>query len=169
MANFQRSELTDNLVRYMGSHDEGTVIPYQELSSFSGTPISSTSSHLQSAKKILLSDRGQCWWAVRNIGVKRLTPAEAAEKLGTAHLPSARRKLAHGDTVAKNVDVQRLDQDDYQRFQANSTQIAIGIVALSRKLNRGMEKVVRGTSNDMPAFNAADWRIILSPRRPAQD
>jgi hypothetical protein len=165
---FQRSELTAALVRYLASHDKGTHLGYEELSLAAEAQITSRSTNLISARHILERDHSQVWIAVPpRLGVYRLTDPEIAERQRTWFLAGARNKLTNGAKQADVVEIERLDMTQQARFATSSIVREIARNALDRATQRKVDRIARGSSNDLPSFNAVEWMISLSPKRAA--
>lgn len=166
MPRFERSELTKSLVRYLAQHEKGARVTYGELSEAVGAPINSRHSGLISARHILEREAVQVWCCVTpNIGLWRLTDPEIAQRQRDWFLYRARNQLNAGASQAETVELDQLNIDQQSRFAINSIIRELGREALSRATHRRVEKVARGTSNDLPVFNAVEWAIALSPRR----
>lgn len=166
MPNFETSELTKALVRYLSSHDKGTRLTYSELSNLVGEPIHSRSPNLVSARKILQRDYNAVWGCViPKIGVFRLTDAEIADRQSTWYLAGARNKLRAGADQADVVEIEELDIGEQSRFATSAIIREIAREALSKATQRRIERAARGTSNDLPVFSAVEWMISLSPKR----
>ncbi len=167
MQPFHRSELTDRLVRYLRELPKETSVTYAELSRSVGETITSKSGHLASAKAILLRDHNQIWKAVApRVGIVRLNDVQLADRLRNWHLAGARRKIIRGGREAEHVDSSQLDIDTQARFATDCIQRELVAQSLSKATKQRLERVARGTSNDLPSFNAIEWAITLSPRRP---
>lgn len=163
---FERSDETANLVRYLQGHAKGTQITYRELSTQMARPIVPNDPKLIYARKILVRDHNAVWVCVApRVGLKRLDDAEIAERLPAWWLKGARGKLRRGGNETDVVDIQSLDINQQSRFAVHSIQAELAREALSKATQRKMEKVSRGTSNDLPAFTAVEWGITLSPRK----
>ena len=166
MTAFQRSELTSALVRYLGQFDKGSRIAYAELSTTVGVPIDSRSHNLISARAILERDHNAVWNCVQpRVGVYRLTDPEIAVRQSTWYLLGARNKLRNGAKQADVVEIDLLDIRQQAKFATDSIIRELARDAMSKSTQRRIEKVARGTSNDLPAFNAVEWMISLRPRR----
>jgi hypothetical protein len=166
MTGFQRSELTAGLIRYLGQFDKGERITYADLSRGVGAEITSRSVYLVSARRILERDHNAVWCCLApKVGVWRLTDPEIAARQRTWYLLGARNKLRNGAKQADVVEIELLDIDQQGRFATDSILRELARDALSKTTQRRIEKVARGTSNDLPAFNAIEWMITLSPRR----
>jgi hypothetical protein len=166
MARFERSDTTKALVRYLQQFAKQTRLTYQELSDAVGDPIDSRTVCLITARKILERDHNAVWCCVQpGIGIWRLNDQEIAARQSTWYLLGARNKLRNGARQADVVDIDQLDIDQQTRFATDSIIRELARDALSKATHRRIEKVARGTSNDLPAFNAVEWMITLSPRR----
>jgi len=159
---FQRSPLTERLLKYLSAFDKGTLIEYTELSKITGEKISSRTANLNYAKKLLEAEYRQVWIAVRNVGVKRCTDIEIAERLPNFHLRGARGKLKRGGKQTHVVDLQQLNTNEQTKFGVHAMQQQLALDALSRAKYNQIAKSVRGTSNDLPAFNILEWALPLS-------
>jgi hypothetical protein len=165
-AAFQRSELTSALVRYLGQFDKGTSISYEELSTTAGALVDSRSHSLIYARKILERDHNAVWNCVQpKVGIYRLSDPEIAARQSSWYLLGARNKLRNGAKQADVVEIELLDIAQQAKFATDSIIRELARDALSKTTQRRIEKVARGTSNDLPAFNAIEWMITLSPRR----
>lgn len=168
MPKFQLSEKTASIVRFLQSSPKGTSVPYADITKAVGFKVGSRSPWLVYARVVLQRDHNAIWTCVRpGVGVKRLTDPEIAERLPNWWWSSARRKLSRGGDQADIVDIQQLDIDQQARFAVDSIQGELAREALSKATRRKMEKVARGTSNDLPVFSAIEWAISLSPKRKA--
>jgi hypothetical protein len=164
--NFERSEITAALVRYLAMHDKGTRVPYDELSEAASVPITSRSGNLIYARRILERDHAQVWCCIPpGVCLYRLNDPEIAERQRTWYLLGARNKLTAGARQAEVVELNHLNLDQQARFATDSIRRELARDALSRATQRRIEKVARGTSQDLPSFNAVEWMISLSPRR----
>lgn len=162
---FELSEQTAAIVRYLNSMEKGSLIKYSELSKNLGFSINARSAKLIYARKLLQRQHNAVWVCVKpSVGIKRLNDAEIAERLRGWWLPGARNKLKRGGNQTEVVDVDQLDVDQQARFSVDSIQVELAQSALSKATRRKMEKVARGTSNDLPSFTAVEWAINLSPR-----
>lgn len=159
---FTRSPITDALVRYLQPFDKGTSITYAELSTAAACKITSMSYHLRRVRVILQNEHGQVWEAVTpHVGLYRLTDKEIAQRQGKWWLPGARRKLVRGSKQAAIVELGQLTIDEQARFATHNIQSELAQQALSKATATRIGKVARGTSNDLPAFNAIEWAITL--------
>jgi hypothetical protein len=164
----ERSETTNNLVRYLAAHDKGTRIDYRELTQAAGIVVKPHTTHLISARRILERDHAQVWVCIMPaICLYRLTDPEIVERQRNWFLTGARNKLAAGARQADVVDLDRLDLSQQARFATGSIVREIAREALARATLRRVEKVARGSSNDLPSFSAIEWMINLSPKRAA--
>ena len=165
---FERSETTAAVVRYLAAQEKGAQISYQEISDIVGTELVARSSHLVYGRKILERDHAAVWVCVApGVGLYRLTDPEIAERQRTWFLLGARNKLSAGSRQADVVVLDQLDMTQQAKFATASIIREIAATALSRATQRRVEKVSRGTSNDLPVFSAVEWMISLSPRRSA--
>jgi|EndMetStandDraft_8_1072994.scaffolds.fasta_scaffold472066_1 hypothetical protein len=163
---FERSEITDTIVRYLAGHPKGSRVSYADLSSQAACDIQAGDGHLQYAKKILEKEHLQVWVAIKpGAGIKRLTDREIAERIPNWHLRGARNKLKRGDNESRIVETSQLSIDEQARFSVNSIQQQLALQTLSKSTMQRLEKVARGKSNDLPAFNAVEWAFALMPRR----
>lgn len=166
MPHFRRSELTDTLIRYLASLEKGTRLTYKELSAQIGATVGSRSHPLLYARRILERDYAAVWGCVEpNVGLYRLDDTQIAERQNTWYLRGARNKLDAGARQADVVELDRLDINQQARFATASIIRELARDALSKATQKRVEKVARGTSNDLPSFNAIEWMITLSPRR----
>lgn len=166
MAAFARSEVTDRLIRYLGQMDKGALVSYDELSNAAGSEISSRSSKLISARAILQREFNAVWGCVKpGVGLWRLNDPEIAERQRSWYLLGARNKLKAGSNQADVVEIEALDITQQARFATDSIIRELAREALSKATQRKIERVSRGTSNDLPSFSAVEWMISLSPRR----
>ncbi|HSR77586.1 MAG TPA: hypothetical protein VLN57_13455 [Xanthobacteraceae bacterium] len=166
MALFQRSELTSSLIRYLAEFEKGTRIAYKELSKAVSAPITSRTHALIGARKILERDFNAVWGCVQpRIGIFRLNDPEIAARQTTWYLLGARNKLRSGAKQADVVEIELLDIGQQAKFATDSIIRELARDALGKATQRRIEKVARGTSNDLPTFSAVEWMITLSPRR----
>jgi hypothetical protein len=163
---FQRSDITDGLVRYLQQHDKGTRIAYGELSKLVSHPIDARTPYLRVARMILERDYNQVWLALRGEAqLQRLNDPEIAARQATWWLLGARNKLSNGAKQADVVEIEALTIDQQARFATDSIVRELARDALSKATTRRIQKVARGSSNDLPSFNAVEWMISLSPKR----
>src|SRR5262249_53419403 len=128
--------------------------------------IHSRHNRLISARHALEREHNQVWICVMpHVGVVRLTDPEIADRQRTWWLRGARGKLNRGANQAETVELDQLNVDQQARFAVDSIIREIARDSLSRATKRQVDRVARGTSNDLPAFNALEWAIALSPRR----
>lgn len=166
MPKFERSELTASLVRYLAAFDKGTRLTYKELSDAVSARITSESHILHYARKILERDHNAVWSCIQpKVGVVRLNDPEIADRQRNWYLLGATNKLRNGARQADVVDLDLLDIRQQAKFAVSSIIRELARDALSKATTRRIEKVARGTSNDLPSFNAVEWMITLSPRR----
>lgn len=162
---FKRSEETEQIVNYLRLNDKGAIVAYADLTKLIGRKVMANTAKLISARTILQRDHNQVWICIKpGVGLKRLTDLEIAERLPTFWLNGARSKLNRGGNQAEVVELRQLDVDQQTRFGVDCIQRELAFDALSRATRRKMEKVARGTSNDLPAFTAVEWAISLSPK-----
>lgn len=159
---FQLSERTSKLVGVLRFIEKGRQVTYTELSEQVGARIDAKCSVY--ARHILQRDHAAVFVCVPTIGLRRLTDLEIAERLPGFWLNGARNKLTRGSAQADVVDLHALDVDQQVSFSVNCIQRELAQEALSKATRRKMEKVARGTSNDMPAFTAIEWAISLAPK-----
>jgi len=165
---FARSEVTDRLIRYLSQMDKGAHVTYAELSNASGILVTSRTAKLISARAILEREHNAVWCCVKpGVGLWRLTDPEIAERQRTWYLRGARNKLKAGASQADVVEIDALDITQQARFATDSIIRELAREALSKATQRRIERVSRGTSNDLPAFSAVEWMISLSPKRAA--
>jgi hypothetical protein len=145
---------------------KGALVTYAELSRVTGHAVTSRDSHLSSARRILKRDHGAVWDCERpGVGVKRLNDREIAEKLPQYWLNGARNKLKKGGIEADAVETSKLNVNEQARFGVDCLQQHLATDALSRASRRRLERVARGSSNDLPALTAIDWITALTSRR----
>jgi hypothetical protein len=169
MKPFERSTTTDDLIRYLAPHDKGTSIGYDELTKVAGIEVTARTGYLISARKVLERDHAQVWVCIApGLCLYRLNDAEIVDRQRMWFLAGARNKLAAGARQADVVELDHLDLQQQARFATGSIIREIAREALARATLRRVEKVARGSSNDLPAFNAVEWMISLSPRRSAK-
>ena len=162
---FERSPLTERLVKYLSGFDKGAKIDYTELSRITGEKINSRTANLAYARKLLQDEHRQVWIAVRNEGIKRCTDREIAERLPNWHLRGARGKLKRGGNQAEVVDLKQLNINEQAKFGVNVLQQQLASNALSRASHNKLARASRGTSNDLPSFNILEWALPLSAPR----
>ena len=163
MPAFEMKERTRKLVAYLRDVEKGTDITYRELTRHIGEPVDAKLCN--GARVILLRDFAAVFAAIPKIGLRRLTDLETAELLPSFYLKGARNKLKRGGARAEVVDIRHLDVDQQVRFSVNCIQRELAMESLSKTTRKKMEKVARGTSNDLPAFTAIEWAISLSAPR----
>jgi hypothetical protein len=160
---FELSERTKKLVAILRYIDKGHEVSYRDLSAQVGETVTAKNSVY--ARQILQRDHAAVFTCLPTIGLRRLTDLEIAERLPSFWLNGARSKLTRGGAQADVVDMHHLDADQQVGFSVASIQRELASEALSKATRRKMEKVSRGTSNDLPAFTAVEWAISLSPKK----
>jgi hypothetical protein len=166
---FRRSELTDSIVRYLREQPKETRVSYDELSHMINATVDSRSAALIYARKILERDHNQVWTCVRpGIGIVRANDMQIANRQREWWLKGARSKIIRGGREADVVDTNLLDIAVQARFATDCIQRELVEQSLSRATRARLDKVARGNGNDLPAFNAVEWAITLSPRRRRQ-
>jgi hypothetical protein len=167
MKRFELSDETAAIVRYLQSQEKGTTVPYHELAKITGIKITPNFGKLVYARRILIRDHNQVWICIKpGVGLRRLNDLEIAERLPKWWLNGARSKLNRSGNEIDVVDLHQLDVDQAARFAVDSIQRELAFDALSKATRKKMERVARGTSNDLPAFTAIEWAISLSPKVP---
>jgi hypothetical protein len=162
---FQLSEKTRRVVDALRYLEKGTAITYQQLSQIVGETITASDGNLTSARRILLRDHAHVWNCVKpGVGVKRLTDAEIADRLPSWWLNGARNKLRRAGSEEDVVQTAALSLDQLARFSIDCIQRHLAFDSLSRTTRNRLERVARGSSNDLPAFNALEWALALRPR-----
>jgi hypothetical protein len=165
MKRFELSDETAAIVRFLQSQEKGITVSYREMSKLVGFQITPNLGKLIYARRILIRDHNAVWICVRPaVGLRRLNDLEIAERLPKWWLNGARSKLSKGGNEAEAVDLRQLDVDQAARFAVDSIQRELAFDALSKATRKKMEKVARGTSNDLPTFSAVEWAISLSPK-----
>ena len=165
MSHFKLSDETKTIVRFLREIEKGNRITYAELSRSTGLKLTTNSPKLLYARRILQRDHNAVWVPVRpGIGIQRLTDAEIAERLPSWFLSGARNKLRRGKGQSSVVEIKQLDKDEQIRFAVDNVQLELATQSLSKAARNKLEKVSRGSSNDMPSFTAVEWAISLSPR-----
>ena len=166
MKAFERSEITSGLVRYLAAHDKGARVPYEELTEAAGIPVTSRTTFLTSARKILEREHAQVWVCIApRICLYRLNDPEIADRQRSWFLFGAKNKLTAGARQADVVELEQLNLSQQARFATDSIVREIARDSLTRAMQRKIEKIARGTSNDLPSFSAVEWMISLSPKR----
>lgn len=167
---FKRSEETTRIVNYLREHEKNARVPYTELSKIAGIKLTAHSPKLVHARHILQRDHNAVWICVPpGIGLRRLNDVEIAERLQPWWMRGARNKLKRAGKEIEVVDQQALNIDQLARFGVDCIQRELAFNSLSRATRNRMEKVARGTSNDLPAFNIIEWAINLSaPKHPVR-
>jgi hypothetical protein len=160
---FVLSEQSAQIVRYLGTLEKGTLVTYTELSELVGDKV--TPQKTTHPRLMLQRDQNAVWVCVRpRVGLRRLTDVEIAERLPSWWLTGARRKLTRGGKQADVVEPRALDIDQLARFSVDCIQRELAFDALSKAMRNKMERVARGTSNDLPSFNILEWAISLSAK-----
>jgi len=163
---FELSEQTRRLVLYMSQQQRGAEVSYSDLSVAAGMIIDPRSGFLASARRILERDHAQVWVCIQpRIGLRRLDDVDLAKRLQGHWLNGARRKLDRGGKQAEFVEIARLDINQQTGFAVDCIQRSLAMDALSRATRKKMERVARGSGNDLPTFSAIEWMITLSPNR----
>lgn len=167
---FERSAETTRLVNYLRAFEKGAQISYQELSAQVGILIMARTPKLIHARKILQRDHNAVWACVSpGVGLRRLNDLEMAERLQPYWMRGARNKLKRAGREIEVVDTSNLNIDQLAKFGVDCMQRELAYSSLSKATARRMERVARGNSNDLPAFNIVEWAINLSPRRAPPD
>lgn len=163
---FKRSAETDQMVKYLREFDKNSQVPYSDLSKLISAKIVARSPKLIHARRILLRDHNAVWVCIApGVGVRRLNDLEIAERLQPYWLRGARNKLKRGGNEIDVVDSSQFNLDQLARFGVDSVQRELALNSLSLATKRKIERVARGTSNDLPAFNIVEWAINLSAPR----
>jgi hypothetical protein len=163
---FTRSQLTDAIVKHLHLLDKNTQITYSELGRIVGKSVSSRSANLQYARKILERDHNQIWVAIRpNVGIRRLNDVDIADYHKSWWLGGASRKLKRGTSSAEIVETKLLDKEQQTKFSVDCIQRELALQSLARATAKKLDKVARGSSNDMPSFNILEWAISLMPSK----
>jgi len=166
---FERSEETEAMVNYLRLLEKNEIVSYSKLSQVAGIKIAPNTPKLIYARFVLERDHNAVWICVRpRVGIRRLNDMEIAERLPRFWLNGARNKLNRGGHQADVVELRELDIDQQARFAVDSIQRELAFDALSKATRKKMEKVARGTSNDLPSFTAIEWAISLSPKAKAK-
>jgi alkylated DNA nucleotide flippase Atl1 len=161
---FKRSEETNRIVGFLRMLDKGAEITYREISEHVGAPLSSRTAKLIYARVILQRDHNAVWICVRpNVGLRRLNDVEIADRLRPWWLKRARNGLRRAGDEVEVVDTSALNLDQMARFGVDCVQRELAFNSLSIATRNRMEKVARGTSNDLPSFNILEWAISFSP------
>jgi len=160
---FELSDQSEQLIRYLRALEKGMTVTYAELSKLVGKRLNAASTSY--IRFVLQRDNNQVWVCIKpSVGLRRLNDVEIAERLPKWWLNGARNKLSRGGKQADVVELKELNIDEQTRFSVDCIQRELAIEALSKATRRKMEKVARGTSNDLPAFTAIEWAISLSPK-----
>jgi alkylated DNA nucleotide flippase Atl1 len=163
---FELSNETKALINYLRSLEKGTSVTYAEISRLTGVKVDARHAKLIYARLILKRDHNAVWIAIRpRVGLQRLTDVEIAERLPGWWLNGARNKLRRGGNEIDIVETDKLNAVQLTRFSVDSIQRELAFESLSKATRRKMEKVSRGTSNDMPSFTAVEWAISLNPKK----
>ena len=165
---FKRSQQTIAIVNYLRALDKGSQVTYAELSRHVGIELSAQHPKVISARDILRNEHGAVWTCIApKIGLRRLNDVEIAERLQPFWMRGARNKLKKAGKEIEVVDRQALDINQLARFGVDCIQRELGLNSLSRATRAKMDKVARGTSNDLPSFNIVEWAISLTrPNKP---
>jgi hypothetical protein len=170
MALFERSAITDRIVQFLRSHEKGEQLTYKQISAAVESKVGPADHYLRYARYILKRDHAQVWVSVKpGIGIERLTDQKIAERLPSWWLNGARRRLDRGGDESSIVETDKLTIDEQARFSVNSIQQQLSLQSLSKPTWRHLQKVARGTSNDLPSFNILEWAFSLTPRRKATE
>jgi len=164
---FERSQETTRIVSYLRLQDKGAQVSYKELSKHVGVELEARSAKLISARNILQREHNAVWVCVTpKVGLRRLNDVEIAERLRPWWMRGAQNKLKRAGKEIDVVDTRQLDINQMARFGVDCVQRELAFNSLSRATRSRMEKVARGSANDLPAFNIVEWAINLSkPRR----
>lgn len=167
---FVLSDETKRLVGYLRAFEKGAHIGYDELGRQIGRAVDSRSAKVIHARHILQRDHNAVWICVApRVGLRRLTDIEIAERLQPWWMRGARNKLKRAGNEIEVVDTKALDVDQLARFGVDCIQRELALNSLSRATRNRMERVARGTSNDLPSFNILEWAISLTPPRAPKD
>lgn len=159
---FEITERTRKLVAALRFIEKGSEVSYADLSNQLGERIDARNSVY--ARHILQRDHAAVFVCIPTVGLRRLTDTEIAERLPAFWLSGARGKLTRGGAQADVVDLHQLDTDQQVLFSVNCIQLELAQEALSKATRRKMERVARGSSNDLPSFTAVEWAISLAPK-----
>ena len=163
---FERSTETARIVNYLREMEKNARVTYQALTDLVGVPIMARSPKMIHARKILQRDHNAVWVCVApGIGVRRLNDLEIAERLQPWWMRGARNKLKRAGYEIEVVDTTQLNIDQLAKFGVDCMQRELAFSSLSKATARRMERIARGNSNDLPAFNIVEWAINLSPRK----
>jgi hypothetical protein len=163
---FERSQLTERLVKVLQGFEKNQEVTYQELSRLAKAEINARTPKLRSARFILERDHSQVWLAVApGVGLRRADDAEIAGRLRSWWIAGARRKLDRGGQQSGAVELTALNKEEQTRFGVDNLQRELAFRALGLPSRRQLEKVATGSSNDMPSLTAAEWAISLMPKK----
>lgn len=162
---FERSKETEQLIAYLRLLEKGAEVSYAELTKIVGVEIVARTPKLTTARRILRDQHNAVWSCVRpGVGLRRLNDIQIAERLPAWWLRGATSKLRNGGKDSDVVDMKALDIDQQATFAVDVIRCELAQDALSKATKRKMERVARGSSNDLPSFTAVEWAISLSPR-----
>lgn len=163
---FERSAETARIVHYLRAMEKNAQVTYQELSAHVGILVMARTPKLIHARRILQRDHNAVWVCVSpGVGLRRLNDVEIAERLQPWWMRGARNKLKRAGREIEVVDTAALNIDQLAKFGVDCMQRELAYSSLSKATARRMERVARGNSNDLPAFNIVEWAINLSPRK----
>jgi len=163
---FELSQRTTSLINCLKVLEKGAELTYPELSRQVGFAVTSTLSNLTYARKALVRDHNSVWVPIRpRIGIRRLSDVEIAERHPGWWLRGSKNKLKNGTKEADVVDMALLSIDEQCKFSVSVIQNNMAQETLNKKTTNRLEKVARGSSNDLPAFTAVEWAISLSPKK----
>ena len=166
MARFERSELTKSLVRYLAEDEKGARVPHVELSQAVGAAINSRHACLirpAASSNGTQIRSGVAFRRCRRLAAERPGDRAASTRLVFVPCPQSTERGRVAGRCSVHLD--HLNVDEQSRFAVSSIIREVAREALSKAVHRRVEKVARGTSNDLPSFNAVEWMISLSPRR----
>jgi hypothetical protein len=160
---FELSTESAQLINYLRALEKGMMVSYDELSRLVGKKVDAAKTSY--VRFVLQRDSNAVWVCVKpGVGLRRLNDAEIAERLPNWWLNGARNKLRRGGKQADVVEMRELDIDEQARFAVDCIQKELSLEALSKATRKKMEKVARGTSNDLPSFTAVEWAISLTAK-----
>lgn len=103
---------TSALIRLLAAAEVGQVVTYEAMSEAIGCDVRTRRGPLGTARKRVLDDDGIHTAAVRGVGVKRLSHAEAASTTLRSRLDRARRQARLGRKTAARLVIGEIPQEE---------------------------------------------------------
>jgi hypothetical protein len=154
-------------VNDLASFGKGHVVTYAELSKIAGFKVTSSSSKLTSARRILRESSQGFWTPMRGQGrLKRATDVEMSEFVPWS-TNSGRRKVVRGRKVGTQADTSQFNRNQLSTHTLDMLQAQIVMDAASKRTKRKLEKsvAVQGSSNYLRPIDPVEMAISMLPGR----